>query len=98
MAGTGQAAAYLEYLKGDRSAGVDAVTVRTLYADWAAAWKATAAGSKLGLFFDNNTGFPVVSAVLAANLASPSLAGCTFGGYAEVFAKEHERVYFDINL
>jgi hypothetical protein len=93
-----QAAAYLKYIQGDKSAAVDVNTVRTLYADWVAAWKGAAAGSRLALFFDDDTGFPVVSVVLAADVASPSLTGCTFGGYAEVFAKEHERVYFEITL
>jgi hypothetical protein len=98
MAGVGQDANYLKYAQGDTGAAVDVNTVRTLYADWVAAWKAAAAGSKLGLFFDNASGFPVVSVVLAANLAAPVLTGCTFGGFAEVFAKEFERVYFDIQL
>jgi hypothetical protein len=98
MAAVDQADGYLEYLQGNTSAAVNTSTVRTLYADWVAAWKAAAAGSKLGLFFDNSTGFPVVSVVLAANLAAPALAGCVFGGFAEVFAKEFERVYFDVQL
>jgi hypothetical protein len=98
MTGVSQAAAYLKYIQGDESASVDVNTVRTLYADWMTAWKGAAAGAKLGLFFDNATGFPVVSVVLAANLANPTLTGCVFGGYAEVLAKEHERVYFEINL
>jgi hypothetical protein len=98
MTGTGMASDYLKYIQGDHSAGVDTSTVRTLYADWVAALKAAAAGSKLGLFFDNVTGFPIVSVVLAANLATPTLSGATFGGFAEVFAKEFERVYFDVRL
>jgi hypothetical protein len=36
--------------------------------------------------------------VLAANLAAPVLADCTFGGFAEVFSKEFDRIYFDIQL
>jgi hypothetical protein len=98
MAGVNQADNYLKYIQGDTDAAVDVDTVRTLYADWVATWKAAAAGSKLGLFFDNETGFPVVSVVLAASLAAPALTGCTFGGFAEVFAKEFERIYFDIQL
>lgn len=66
LASTSKAADYLKYIQGDRSAGVDVDTVRTLYADWMTAWKAAAAGSKLALFFDNASGFPVVSVVLAA--------------------------------
>jgi hypothetical protein len=98
MTSVGQAADYLKYIQGDRDAAIDVNTVRTLYDDWVAAWKAAAAGSKLGLFFDNLTGFPVVSVVLAANLAAPTLTGCTFGGFAETFAKEHERIYFELQL
>jgi hypothetical protein len=98
LANVNKAAEYLKYLEGDKSAEVDASAVRTLYADWVTAWKNAAAGSKLGLFVDDATGFPVVSVVLAANLAGPALDGCTFCGFAEVFAKEHERVYFDVNL
>jgi hypothetical protein len=98
MASTSKATDYLKYIQGDKSDTVDVSTVRTLYADWVAAWKSAAAGSRLALFFDDATGFPIVSVVLAANVASPALSGCTFGGYAEVFAKEFERVYFDINL
>ena len=98
MTDVSQAANYLKYIQGDKSGSVDVNTVRTLYADWVAAWKSAAAGSKLGLFFDNATGFPVVSVVLAANLANPTLAGCTFGGFAEIIAKEFERVYFDVQL
>jgi hypothetical protein len=98
LASASKAADYLKYLKGDRGSTVDVSTVRTLYADWMASWKAAAAGSKPALFFHNTTGFPIVSVVLAADLADPTLTGCTFGGYAEIFAKEFERVYFDIKL
>jgi hypothetical protein len=98
LAGVDKAEDYVRYIKGESGADVDTNTVRTLYSDWIAAWKNAAAGSQLGLFFDNATGFPVVSVVLAANLAAPVLAGCAFGGFAEVVAKEFERVYFDIQL
>jgi hypothetical protein len=96
MAAPAQAANYLKFLIGD--AAQDIPVVRTLYNDWITAWKAAAAGSKLALFVDNNSGFPVVSVVLAANLNAPALAGCTFAGFAKVFAREHERVYFDVDL
>jgi hypothetical protein len=98
MAAVNKAADYLKYVQGDKDPAVDVNTVRTLYDDWVAAWKAGAAGSKLGLFFDNLTGFPVVSVVPAADFAAPTLTGSTFGGFAEVFAKEFERIYFDIQL
>jgi hypothetical protein len=96
MTDADQAADYLKYIKGDAAQNIPAV--RTLYADWVASWKAAAAGSKLGLFFENESGFPVVSVVLAASLSAPVLTGCTFGGFAEVFAKEFERIYFDVRL
>jgi hypothetical protein len=50
------------------------------------------------LFFDDLSGFPIVSVVLAANLAAPALTGATFAGFVEVLAKEHERAYFDVQL
>jgi len=96
MAAPAQAANYLKFLAGDAAQDIGAV--RTLYGDWIAAWKAAAAGSKLALFVDNNSGFPVVSVVAAADLNAPALAGCAFAGFAKVFAKEHERIYFDVDL
>jgi hypothetical protein len=96
LAAVAQAENYLKYVQGD--AAQDVVAVRTLYADWVASWKAAAAGSKLGLFFEDESGFPVVSVVLAAALFAPTLSGCTFGGFAEIFAKEYERIYFNIQL
>jgi hypothetical protein len=98
MAAVSKAAEYLKYVQGDKSAAADVNTVRTLYADWVDSWKSAAAGSKLALFFDDATGFPVISTVLKADLAGPALTGCTFGGFAEVFAKEFERIYFDVRL
>jgi hypothetical protein len=98
MAGVSKATEYLKYLQGDKSTGINVNTVRTLYSDWMTAWKSAAAGSKLALFFDNTTGFPIVSVVAAADLASPALTGSTFGGFAEIIAKEFERIYFDVRL
>jgi hypothetical protein len=94
MTAVGQGANYLKYIQGDKTQ--DVASVRTLYADWMTMWKSAAAGSKLGLFFDNATGFPIVAAV--ANPASPALTGASFAGFLEVIAKEHERVYFFVNL
>jgi hypothetical protein len=96
MTDIGQTANYLKYLQGDSAQDIPAT--RTLFADWMAAWKAAAAGSKLAIFYEDSTGFPIVSAVLAANLANPTLSGATFGGFIKVIAKEHERAYFDIQL
>jgi hypothetical protein len=98
MAAVGQEDEYLGYLKGDTAQ--DIATVRTTYKDWITAYKqaSTTDGSKLGLFVGNDSGFPIVSVVLKANLAAPTLTGATFAGFAEVFEKEHEAIFFDINL
>jgi hypothetical protein len=92
MKDVNQDANYLAFLRGDRTQNIPAV--RTVYSDWVAALKGATDGYKLGLFFDNNSGFPIVSAV---NPASPSLANATFGGFAEVFEKEHQAIFFEIN-
>jgi hypothetical protein len=94
MAAVNQDANYLLYLKG--VAAQDADTVRTTYAQWVASLKAAAAGSKLGLFFDTTSGFPVVSVVLAAAVPAPALTGAAFAGFAVVYEREHEAVFFDI--
>jgi hypothetical protein len=92
MKDVNQDANYLAFLRGDRSQNVS--TVRTVYSDWVNALKAATDGYKLGIFFDNNSGFPIVSVV---NPASPSLTGATFGCFAEVFEKEHKAIFFEIN-
>jgi hypothetical protein len=85
---------YLLYLKG--AADQDKDTVRTTYTQWVAALKAAAAGSRLGLFFDDASGYPFVSVVLAADIPAPALTGMTFAGFAAVYEREHEAVFFDI--
>jgi hypothetical protein len=93
MAAVGQESNYLAYLKGDKTK--DDVAVRTTYDEWMAAFKAGAEGSRLGLFFANDSGFPLVSVV--ANPAAPTLANATFAGFAlDEYQKEHKAVYFDI--
>jgi hypothetical protein len=94
MTAVDQDANYLSYLKG--AAAQDKDTVRTAYTQWVTALKAAAAGSKLGLFFDNTSGFPVVSVVLAAAVPAPVLTGATFAGFAVIYEREHEAVFFDI--
>jgi hypothetical protein len=65
---------YMAYLAGDVSK--DIVAVRETYADWMAAWKAAAAGSKLGIFFDDLSGFPIVAVVAAGgSVVTNVLAG-----------------------
>ena len=87
---------YLAYLKGDAAKNVPAA--RTTYKEWIEAFAAAGDGAKLGLFFENDTGFPIVSVVAAANVAAPALTGATFAGFGVVFEKENETVFFDINL
>jgi hypothetical protein len=90
LAAASQVDNYCKFLKGDSDQ--DSATVRTTYQEWVTALKAGAAGSKLGLFFDDVSGFPVVSVV--ANPANPTVTGMTFGGFAVVFEREHEAVFF----
>lgn len=93
-----QEANYLALLGGDKAK--DVVATRTTYAEWIAAQKAGADGDKLGLFFANTSGFPIVQLVLAANINNPTAGftngGVTFGGWAEIFEKENQAIYFDI--
>jgi hypothetical protein len=96
MTSPAQAANYMKYLASDPAFDNDAT--RTLYDNWMEACRDAPAGSKLALFIDNNSGFPVVSVVAAANLSNPTLEGCTFAGFETVLAKEHGRVYFNIDL
>lgn len=94
MTAVGQEANFLAYLKGD--ATKDTGTVRKLYADWIAALKAGADGDRLGLFFANASGFPIVSLVVAAELGYPTLTDATFGGWIEVLEPENQAVYVDL--
>ena len=96
MTDASQTDGYLKYLQGD--AAQDVPAVRSLYGDWVTMWKNAAAGSKLGIFFENSSGFPIVAAVPPAQLSAPVLSGAVFGGFAEVLIKEQERIYFDIQL
>jgi len=98
---------YLAYLKGDATKNVAAA--RTVYSDWIAMFEAADDGSRLAIFFANDSGFPIVAVVpkvllatdgdeVTPNTVDPVLAGATFGGFAVVFEKENEAVFFDINL
>jgi hypothetical protein len=84
---------YLAYLKGERSTAAKAAV--TFYKNWVTAWKGGADGSRLGIFFENTSGFPIVNVVAAG---TPTLAGATFAGYGEVLEVENDAVFFDINL
>jgi hypothetical protein len=103
------AADYLAYLQGDATKDIN--TVRSLYADWMAELKAAGDGSRLALFFEDTSGFPIVKAVMTTGTllddngdpvgtvpVVPVLAGATFAAFAEVLEPENEAVYFDINL
>jgi hypothetical protein len=92
MTDAAHAAEYLSYLKGVSAQDIPAV--RTTYKEWVAALKAGAAGSKLGLFFDNESGFPIVSVV--ADPAAPVLSGAPCAGSAVVFEREHEAIFYKI--
>jgi hypothetical protein len=87
---------YLAFLKGDSQQNISAT--RTTYAEWMTMLAAGGDGAKLGLFLANDSGFPVVTAISAANLANPTLTGGTFAGFGIVFERENEAVFFDIDL
>lgn len=92
----GNAADYLAYLRGDKT--LDNDTVRTTYQMWMAAYKTAASGTRLAVFFENDSGFPIVSGVAPASISNPTLDGATFGGFAlDEFQPENGAVYFNIN-
>jgi hypothetical protein len=95
MTAVGQEDNYLSYLKG--VAAQDIPAVRTIYTDWVATYKVGADGDRLGLFFGNASGFPIVALVAKANQAAPTLTGATFAGFAEIFEKENGAIFFGIN-
>lgn len=89
---------YLAYLQGDKTK--DVVGVRTTYADWVTALKAADAGSKLGLFFVNTSGFPIVRVVGPSDLTQTLVTGATFAGYLDVntFEPENEAAYLWLDV
>jgi hypothetical protein len=91
MAEVGKGEDYMKYIMGDASK--DVLGVRTFYEDWMFAWRNAAAGSRLALFFDNASGFPIIAVT-----SGSSLTGASFAGFLEVIAKEHGRAYFDVRL
>jgi len=94
MAAIGQEENYFAYLKADPAQ--DIASVRKVYKDWMEALAAAADGAKLGVFFADTSGFPVVTVVPKAQLAAPALTGATFGGFAVVWESENECVYFSV--
>jgi hypothetical protein len=93
MTAVGQEANYLAYLQGDRA--MDVVGVRQTYTEWLAAYSAAGDGAKLGLFFGNASGFPIMAVVPFANIANPTLAGATFAGFVMTFENENEAVFVE---
>jgi hypothetical protein len=96
MSAIGKEADYLEYIKGVPSQNIPAT--RTTWREWLPMYEAGNDGDKLGLFFANDSGFPLIALVAKANLASPTLADATFAGFASVFEKEHEAIFFNLDL
>ena len=97
MTAVGQEANYLAYLQGDRTQ--DIAAVRRFYPDWMTAYIAAPDGSKLGLFFSNASGFPIISVVAAVSgvlPAAPALANATFAGYIDIFEPENETVFVSL--
>lgn len=94
MTAVGQEANYLALLQGDTTK--DTGTTRKVYADWMATLKAGADGDRLGLFFGNASGLPIISLVLAANIAAPTLANTTFGGWVTILEPENGAVFVDL--
>jgi len=96
MTEVGEEANYLAYLQGDRT--LDVPATRMVYSDWLAAYIAGADGCKLGMFFSNTSGFPIMAVLTVAQQANPTMAGATFGGFIEIFEPENEAVFLTIGL
>jgi hypothetical protein len=97
MAEIGKESEYYAFLQNQQDKTYDVVENRKTYKDWMTALKAADDGSKLGIFFGNDSGFPLVEVVPAADLPNPTLADATFGGFARLLEPENEAVYFEIN-
>ena len=94
MTAIGKESDYLGYIKGVSSKNDPAI--RTTWKEWVALYKTGGDGARLALFIADESGFPVVG--LVAKNATPTLTGATFVGFASVFEKEHEAIFFDVNL
>jgi hypothetical protein len=95
MAAVGKESDYLGYIKGVTSKNDP--TIRTTWKEWVALYKAGNDGDRLGIFIADDWGFPIV-ALVAAGVSAPVLAGATFAGFASVFEKEHEAIFFNLDL
>jgi hypothetical protein len=96
MTAIGKEADYLEYLKGVTSQDIPAT--RTTWREWIAMYKVSNDGDRLGLFFANDSGFPIIRVVPRNDLPPFDMAETSFAGFASVFEKEHEAIFFDLDL
>lgn len=94
MAAVGDEANFLAYLKGDKTK--DTATYRKTYDEWIATFKAGADGDRLGMFYANASGFPIIALVLKADVAAPALTGATFAGFVEVLEPENKAVFVNL--
>ena len=97
LAEVGKEDEYYAFLQNQHDRTYDVTDVRRTYKDWMADLKAAAGDAKLGIFFGNASGFPLVAVVPKAEFADPVLADATFGGFARWVEPENEAVYFDIS-
>jgi hypothetical protein len=96
MAAVGAEEDYYKFLQNQADRAYNKIEARKGYKEWMADLKAAGDGSKLGIFFGNGSGFPLVEAVPAADRANPAVTDATFGGFARLYEPENEIVYFEI--
>jgi hypothetical protein len=96
LAAVGEEENYYKFLQNQADRAYNKPEVRKSYKEWMADLKAAGDGSKLGIFFGNDSGFPLVAPVAAADLANPVLTDAVFGGFGRLFEPENEIVYFEI--
>jgi hypothetical protein len=97
MAEVGKEDEYYSFLQNQQDKTYNVPEVRKTYKDWMAVLKNASDGAKLGIFFGNDSGFPIVAVVPKADQANPTLADATFGGFARLFEPENEAIYYAIN-
>jgi hypothetical protein len=96
MTSTSVGANYLTYLKQGYGGTQDVPATRTVFSNWMTMLAAANDGDVLGIFFCNTNGAPIVAVVPVASQGNPTLAGATFGGFAEVYEPENEMIQFAI--
>jgi hypothetical protein len=92
---------YLSYIQGERS--VDIPSVRTTWTEWVAAWVAAAGSTRMTLWFDTATGFPIMQVLTMAQIATlfpgaPSVgavgpANSVFAGTIEIWEPENKAMF-----